>query len=514
MSTAAHPRGRAGSAMGLLGLALVGAAAAIAVTIAAADGAITGSYVLPGLFVVVAVGLLISDRYEITLAVVLLYLGLLDGYIKLKTNSDVATLGRDVLLYAVVIGAVVRLIVRKQRVEVPPLTLGVVAWIVIVLAQVFNPDSQTYSHSLAALRPHLEFVPLFFFGYALLRSPRRLEGFFVLLIVVAIVNGIVGLIQFNLTPEQFASWGPGYHDRVFGTGAVSGRSFAAGASERVRPFGLGSDVGFAGICGMLAAPAAIALISGLHRRFRLAVLALVAAPFIVAAAVTSQTRVAVVSAIVAVVVYVVLTATSRRVIGVVLGVAVLGVAGYAIGHALTSGDAAGSGPAFSRYDSIAPGSVVGTTVDYRKDTLALIPDYIASFPLGAGIGSVGPAGSSDVFGGPRQLSLNAESEYNFLLIEVGVPGALILLFLNARLLAMTLALRRLVDSTLRGYLMALGAVVIALFAAWVIGPMTANTPASPFFWFTAGGLAYWYGELRAGRLALRPRSLRAALRAR
>jgi hypothetical protein len=506
-ATRLRPTSARTRSLGLLALAAAAAVATIFVTLALADGSFVSSYALPGLFGVVALALLVGDRYEITLAVVLLYLGLLDGYVKLRTNSDVATLGRDVLLYAVVIGAVVRLIVRKEPVEVPPLTLGVLAWVVIVAAQVLNPDSQSYSHSLAALRPHIEFVPLFFFGYALLRSPRRLEGFFILLVVVAVVNGIVALIQFNLSPDQFAAWGPGYRERLFGTADVSGRVFANGTVDQVRPFGLGADVGFGGMCGLLAAPAAIALISGLHRRLGPAVVGIVAAPFVVTAVVTSQTRVAVVASIVAVVFYVALTATSPRVIGVVLGVAVVGFAAYGVGAAITHDDA--SSGALERYQSIAPDSVLGTTYSYRKDTLALIPDYASAFPLGAGIGTVGPAGSRA--GGSGGQSLNAESEYTFLLIEVGIPGALILLALNLRLIAMTLALRRLADPALRGQLMVLGALIAALFVSWVIGPATATSPAAPFFWFAAGGLAYWWGELRAGRLALRPRPLRAAL---
>src|SRR3954447_24892618 len=65
--------------------------------------------------------LIISPRYEISLTIILVYLGCLDGFIKLKSGSSYATLGRDVLILAVAGGAAVRLATRKQ-IKFPPLT--------------------------------------------------------------------------------------------------------------------------------------------------------------------------------------------------------------------------------------------------------------------------------------------------------------------------------------------------------------------------------------------------------
>src|SRR4051812_43295118 len=55
-------------------------------------------------FVAVAGWMFLSERYALSLAVLLLYLGLLDGFLKLKTGSQFATLGRDILLYSIVFG--------------------------------------------------------------------------------------------------------------------------------------------------------------------------------------------------------------------------------------------------------------------------------------------------------------------------------------------------------------------------------------------------------------------------
>ena len=171
-----------------------------------------------GLVLALVAWMVVSERYEVSLAVLLLYLGLADGYLKLKTGSSSVTLVRDLLLYSIVAGALVRLAVRGERVRLPPLGGWVIAWVAVVLVQLANPDDGTLLHSVASLRQHIEWVPLFFFGYALMRTKSSLRGFLLLLLVVAAANGVVGLIQLNLTQDQLAGWGPGYSKAIKGGG--------------------------------------------------------------------------------------------------------------------------------------------------------------------------------------------------------------------------------------------------------------------------------------------------------
>src|ERR1700690_3443561 len=176
----------------------------------------------PALLFGVAVWMFFSERYERTLAVLALYLGLFDGFLKLKTGSTVATLGRDVLLYSIASGAMVRLSLSRHRLRVPKLTPGVLVWVIICAAEVLNPVVPSFSHALAGVRQHIEFVPLFFLGYAVMRTERRLMGLFILLLIIAAANGVVGLIQSNLSPAALAAWGPGYAKEVYGLGLLTG----------------------------------------------------------------------------------------------------------------------------------------------------------------------------------------------------------------------------------------------------------------------------------------------------
>ena len=455
-------------------------------------------------FVALPVWLMVTSRPELGLAVLVLYLGLVDGFIKLKVGTELPTLGRDILLYALAIGMLLRAKVKGKPMDLPPLTGWVVAFVLVVLVQLLNPANQSTLHSIAALRQHIEFVPLFFIGYAVMRSKQRLRIFFLLLLVVANVNGAVSLAQFNLSPDQLAGWGPGYSDLINGVGGVAPRTAVGEDGEKVvRPPGLGSDMGFAGNLGAVALPGALALLALGRFNRRQALLAAALTPGAVVAIVTSQSRGVVVVAVVAVMVFAALALLAGQALRIALG----GLVAVILAFSAISfvGSESGDG-AFYRYESVKPSKLFGTTVDSRSRTIAEIPDYVRLFPLGAGIGSVGPAASFE--GEP--LPLNAESQFTFMIVELGVIGLLVYIAFQARLLAMVLpGLRRLQDREARLLLAALMTPLVEFIAMWLIGVTTTSSPNAPYIWFAAGTAAWWVyrSEIRARP---RPAPLQAA----
>jgi glycosyltransferase involved in cell wall biosynthesis len=477
------------------------AAAALSLQIAIALPEAPFALLLAPVFGATCLWMFLSPRYEWTLAVLLLYLALADGVVRLMTGTSELTLLRDALLYAIVLGAVVRGLVRRQPLETPPLTAWVVAFALVVAVQLANPASGSFGHALASLRPHLEWVPLFFLGYAVMRSARRLRVFFVLLLLVATANGIVNFVQLNLSVDQFASWGPGYYERLHGTEGLSGRSYAAGTDPNTgevisknRSFGLGSDIGFGGALGMLALPGGLALTVLARRRAGPSLLYAALSGGAVFAVLTSAQRTSVVSAVVAALAFALIVGSRRRARYLVARLAAVALVTVGIVVVLSSG----SSGAFYRYSDIAPTRFLSTAYDYKGGTLALIPRYAADFPLGAGIGSVGPAvGIGDE---PRQSrALNGDSEPTYLLVELGLAGALVLLGLWVRLLVGAWRrVRRLADEQMRILLGAIVAALVALLASALSGAATSNTPGGPFFWFAAGTLAFWlFREQRA-----------------
>ena len=450
------------------------------------------------------VALAASARYEITLAVLVVYFGLFDGVIKLETANQLVSSLRDLMIAAICIGAIVRMIARREEVRLPPLSGWVIAFVLIVLVEVFNPNTHGILKVVGGFRQQFEWVPFFFFGYLLMRSKDRFRKFFVLLGVLALINGVVSAYQTQLTPEQLAGWGPGYAERINGTGSVSGRTFTDPEGEqKVRPPALGSDLGFGGYLGVIALPGLLALLAIGRVRGRWWALVLTLGALLAIA--TSEQRTAVLGAVVAVLAFAALSATAgRRVTRVLAWILVVGVLTY--GAAAVFAPSAGEG-VFSRYASITPGKAASTSVGYREGTLAEIPHVIAKYPFGAGLSI---AGAGATFGGPSTATIDghyasAESQYNYVNLELGAFGLLFWIVLTLAVIVIAVrGLRRIGDIELRLSLAAIFAVFIAFAVMGFAGPMTSNLPFGPYFWFAIGVASYWFAgglqqQFRGGR---------------
>jgi hypothetical protein len=441
-------------------------------------------------FLVALIWMFMSERYAVTLGVLILYLGLADGYLKLSTASSYATIGRDALLYAICLGFLARAFLRRRNLGMPPYGGLVIAYVLLVLVQLVNPGTGGLGRGLASLRPHIEFVPLFFLGYLTVRTQRRLRGLLLLLVVIGAANGIVSYIQFTLTPEQLSKWGPGYAQRLAGTGDVSARTFPdSTGNTRVRPFGLAADSGQGGFVGLLALPATIALVSVARNRWRWVALLLGFAVGL--AIITSQGRTVVIGSFVAVIAYAILTIVGRRLVPTLAGLGVVAVVFMAATS--FSADNGGAG-AFSRFETIAPSRLGATTGAARGSSILTLPRYVVHFPLGAGLGSVGPAAAFDR---QEERGLNGETEFNFLIVELGVAGACLLLALLAALIGRTFRrLRAIPDADQRALLAALAAPLVGIVVMFFGTALTAGSPGAPYLWGVAGVLAYWLSPKR------------------
>jgi len=462
-----------------------------------------GPAVLGGVLFLLLVAWCFSHRrVDRSLAALGLYLGLLDGYIKLRTGSPWITLGRDVLVAAVAAGALFRALTSNKPLPLPPLGGFVLAFAALVIIEMFNPGGRDLPGSLAGLRQHLEFVPLFFLGYAFLRRTSQIKTLLVILVVCASVGGVVSFVQSTLTPEQFADWGPGYAERVLGTGSFEGAprlAYEDDGARRVRPFGLGSDIGAGALIAALALPALIALMMGPKGKLRLWTIPLAAG--IGLAIATSGTRAALIVFFVCAVTFALLAATGKSAIRV--------LAGLLIGMVIVFAAFGALGPENStakRAQSITPNQVVSTFSRERGSGVLLFGEYALRYPLGIGVGSAGPAAVqfSDLTG--TTTVLNGETQWNFLILELGIAGLLVMLALNLRLMWASLTrIRRLQDAQLRLHIAALAAPLFGLIAAGFAAPTTTTVPQAPYFWLVAGVLSYW---LIGGRARVRSRTMR------
>lgn len=480
-----------------LGGLLIAACAGVLAVFLVRDATLKG--IAGGLVVVGSIWFLTTRNPQLGLVLIMLYLGLLDGYLKLASGSSVVTLIRDVFIFSLVLGLLIRAAVTRQRLPLPPLSMWLIAFTVIVLVEFANPQAGTLAHSFAGLRQHLEFVPLFFLTFAYVRTTRALRVFCILLAVVAAANGVVGWIQFKESPTQFASWGPGYSERVLGTGAFAGSGRTGESStgaSLTRPFGLGSDAGDGGLFGMVALCGIFALVAS-ERRRRYQVLAVALALLAVVGIVTSQGRSVIVASVIALLVFALLTQRGGNRVRSLAGlVAVVGVTGLV---AATVVGAAGSGS--FRYSGLGPSGIVNTTSKARGISIDTIPHNIATYPFGAGLGTAGPAsGSAGASALTQQGTLDAETEFSFLVLETGVPGMLVITGFLLNLLYLGFKrVRDEPDREARILLAALIAPLAAMFAQFFVSAITPSVPLGPYLFAAGGVISYWLVELPAVR---------------
>src|ERR1700734_2929626 len=113
----------------------------------------------------------------------------------MERASTAASGARDVLIIAVGVGMIMRLVVKKERVRLPPLAGWVVGFVAVVLVEALNPHTHGLLKSIGGYRQQLEWVPFFFFGYLIVRSKQRFRQLFLILGVIALANGVVGAVQ-------------------------------------------------------------------------------------------------------------------------------------------------------------------------------------------------------------------------------------------------------------------------------------------------------------------------------
>ncbi len=440
---------------------------------------------------VAVVALMISTNYAVTLTLLALFLGLLDGPIKLESASRGASALRDVLIGAIVLGMLLRLPLKRERVTLPPLSGWVLAFVVVVLVEALNPSTNGILKALGGYRQELEWVPFFFFGYLIMRGKQRFRQLFLLLGVLALANGIVGAYQSRLSPGQVASWGPGYSTLAGGGSHLTGRTYSVEGVAHIRPPALGSDAGFGGGIGVVALPGLLALLAvGRLRRRWPVLLCSVGALLGIA---TSASRTSTIVGVLVLVGFALLSLLAGlRVSRPLVVLAVTGVAAFAIVSALVALD---GNSVFARQETLASTQRAEETgANAKAESLSKIPSDLIHAPLGVGLGT---AASASGFGGAQHVEVEGEkvaagSAYSLLMREVGAPGLLLWLglSLNAIVLAMT-RLRRIGDVELRTYLVAVLTGFMALTLEGLSSPTLAVTVGA-FLWFVPGVLAYWF----------------------
>ncbi len=491
---AVHPevlRRRLGDVLVSGATALVPAVTALAITIAFPHMSLPLALaIIAG--VIGTVVLIMYSRLEVAVTLVVIYYGVFNGPVKLFLGGRELTASiQDIVVLAVSAGALRRIVARREKVRLPELSGWVIAWVALVLVNVFNPKTQGFVHALGGIRQQLQFVPFFFFAYVLMRSKDRFRKLFLLIGVMATMNAVVAAYQTTLTPALLASWGPGYAALIKPTGVGTGRVYFSEGESHVRPPGLGSDAGGSGAIGKIALPMCLALLIVTRRRRWIPALLCVGAAIGV---MVGLGRLPLIGALLGVAVFIALVATSgrrfsRAMISIIVAVVIAIPVGAVVVSALRPGT-------FVRYSNLSTGS---STTLHKESSWNKIPKYAAASPLGFGLGNSGPVsnlgGSSANTNLLEGHGLTSETQYNVLIKELGVPGLLLWPAMIFYVSALTFKrIRRIRDPDLAILLAGAMAPLVPLPIEGSTGFVSASVTDGVYIWFAIGVAAYWFAR--------------------
>ncbi len=449
------------------------------------------------------VALMKSPRLDVNVCIIAVYLGVLDGPVKLGLGAHEETAAiPDVLILVVCIGALVRMVAKGEKLRSPPMGAWVLAFVMTVFIEAFNPKTLGLLKVIGGFRQQLQWVPFFFFGYALMRSKRALRIFMVIVCVCAVANAIVATYQTKLSPAQLATWGPGYRalyaPTTLGKSAGHARVYDAGGEAHPRPVGLGSDSGFSGGVGQLGFVFSLALFATWRgrKRWYAIIFALGSLAGIASGLGRTQLVASVIGTVAAAGFAYFGKRQSLRFITALLAVVLVAIPSGAVFVTLVK-----SGT-FSRYESFESTSA-GELATHKAGAYTLIPHELEVLPFGIGLGTSGPVGG---FGGVvvDQLEghgVSSETQWNLLANEVGLPGlvawaAITFVFIGVVLRGM----RYIRDPDLVILLAGACGPFVALAITGFTGPFETSAAHGPYFWFAIGIAAFWF----AGRKRIAP----------
>jgi hypothetical protein len=129
---------------------------------------------------------------------VYLFLGWLlfeDMFRKYTGNSMYVYFGKDVLIGVTYIALLLARSRRDLQTFRSPFKIALGLFLLLGIAQFFNPNSPSLFYGLLGLKLYFYYIPLMFVGYALIRSESDLHRFLVVNVGLAGVIALIGIIQ-------------------------------------------------------------------------------------------------------------------------------------------------------------------------------------------------------------------------------------------------------------------------------------------------------------------------------
>ncbi len=355
-----------------------------------------------------------------------------------------------------------------------PASAPVKAFVVLACLMVFAP----LTVPLVALGGIISYIlPIIFFPLAFyeLRTARRIQLFLLLIVALSLLGSALTLVFLALGQRGVAALGPGFAQAALNPGTVY--TDAATQLSGWLPLSIVSDVtGYMTALVLLAA----LLTSGGAWSHRAGLIVTAPAVLLLATSlIASGIRITIAGAAIGILV-VVLAGRRRAVVPVLIGVAFAGVVLNVVAS-LTHG------AGILRFASLLnPAQALQSSG--RTDLLGQIVPLATNYPLGQGMGRVGP-GAGAVIGaaGSNVTRLGFDNMLLAIMSELGVLGGVLLVVITVMFIAYEWrTYRGLTDPALKSIALGCLAATVALTATWIAGPTLMQAPGSIYHWALAG----------------------------
>jgi hypothetical protein len=166
-----------------------------------ADGDFRSVIIGGMVFAAVAVALSVFRNWRSGFYLFLVWLLFEDLARKYMGNGTMFFFGKDVLLTIIVFSFLLEQKRNPVKLFRPPFLWSLSIFMLLAMAQVFNPNSPSIVYGLLGMKMDFFYVPLVFLGYALLRQQADLDRFLLINMLLAVVIGGLGIAQAIIGPE-------------------------------------------------------------------------------------------------------------------------------------------------------------------------------------------------------------------------------------------------------------------------------------------------------------------------
>jgi hypothetical protein len=391
-----------------------------------------------------------------------------EGFIKHKLGYALLTyVFKDFLMILLISAWLLKALAgRHGEYRRTVLDIPLVLFTAVCLIQIFNPNFENWVISIAGIKVHLIYMPLYYMGYYLLQDRPCLIRLIHLFSILAVIMGAYGIVQYLQGPEAVSSLGSSFAE------IVRKDTWWAGSRHYFRPMSFAATGGLASSFNMIGFPF-VALSAIFSRHIWGKVLGAVSLLILMVALVLTGVRSSLLS-LMATGLLISIIFSRRMLVPLVLVILI----GLAISINL------GEGQIEHRMASMS--NPYKSFMTNRMRFITVVPELVSNYPAGIGLARTGAAAGALSKFYPEYERMTIDNYLTSMVFETSLLGAFFILLIFLIILYQGAVIIRGSSGEFRMVAIALYAVPLLIFIAGFSGPTLTIAPHNIYFWLSVG----------------------------